>query len=357
MRGADVQQGGMFSYVSVEDRVPQDHPIRKLRVLVDAILKEMDGLLASRYARGGRESIPPERLLRASLLQVVYSVRSERLLMEQMQYNLLFRWFVGLNIDDEVWDHSTFSFNRERLFDAEVAQAFFENTVLLARINELASDEHFSVDGTLLEAWASHRSFRPKDGGDGDGGDFRGERRCNDTHQSTTDPDARLMRKGKGKEARLSYLANVLMEHRNGLLVGVDVRHATGTGEREGALALVDAHLKRGDTLGADKGYDVREFVEALHQRGIRPHIARNTTNGRCSAIDGRRARGNGYRMSLQIRKRIEQGFGWVKTVGDLRKLPLVGLAKVNAWAHWNFAAYNLIRLGGIGEWWDPAPT
>lgn len=356
MRGADVQQLGMFSYVSVEERVPSDHPIRKLRVLVDTILHEMDGLFAGRYAAGGRESIPPERLLRASLLQVVYSVRSERLLMEQMNYNLLFRWFVGLNIDDEVWDHSTFSFNRTRLFDAEVAQRFFENTVLLARLNDLASDEHFSVDGTLLEAWASHKSFRSKDGGDGDGGDFRGEKRSNATHASTTDPDARLMRKGHGKEAKLSYLANTLMENRNGLIVGIDVRHATGTGERDGALALVDAHLSSGTTLGADKGYDVREFVADLKRRGIHTHIARNT-KGRRSAIDGRTANGKGYAMSQQVRKRIEQGFGWVKTIGGLRKLPLVGLEAVRGWVTWTFAAYNLIRIGGIGEWWDPSPT
>lgn len=200
MRGADIQQLGMFSYVSVEERVPAGHPIRKLRVLVDTILKELDEVLAGRYAAGGRTSIPPERLLRASLLQVVYSVRSERLLMEQLNYNLLFRWFVGLNIDDAVWDHSTFSFNRDRLFDAEIAQRFFASTVLLARLNDLVSDEHFSVDGSLLEAWASHRSFRPKDGSDdGDGSDFRGQKRGNDTHASTTDPDARLARKGHGQ--------------------------------------------------------------------------------------------------------------------------------------------------------------
>ncbi|EIL94552.1 IS5 family transposase, partial [Rhodanobacter sp. 115] len=213
MRSPDVQQLGMFSYVSVEQRVPTDHPIRKLRVLVDVILGELDGLLDERYAEGGRPSIPPERILRASLLQVVYSVRSERLLMEQMNYNLLFRWFVGLNIDDAAWDHSTFSFNRERLFDEQVAQRFFEHTVLMARVRDLVSDEHFSVDGTLLEAWASHKSFRPKDGSGGDGTDFRDEKRNNDTHASTTDPDARLMRKGKGKEAKLSYLANSLMEN------------------------------------------------------------------------------------------------------------------------------------------------
>jgi transposase len=357
MRGADMQQLGIFSYVSLEDRVPKDHPIRTLRILVNTILSEMDDLLAARYAKDGRPSIPPERLLRASLLQVVYSVRSERLLMEQIEYNLLFRWFVGLNVDDPVWDHSTFSFNRDRLFDAEIAQAFFAHTVLLAKVGELVSDDHFSVDGTLLEAWASHKSFRPKDGSGGDGQDFHGEQRRNDTHASTTDPDARLMRKGKGREAKLSYLANTLMENRNGLLIGVDVRHATGAGERDGALDLIDDHLKEGDTLGADKGYDVEAFVEELKLRGIRPHIARNTSNGRRSAIDGRTARGKGYAISLQVRKRIEQGFGWVKTVGDLRKLPLRGLAKVSAWAHWNFAAYNLIRIGGIGAWWNPSPT
>jgi transposase len=358
VRGADVQQLGMFSYVSVDERVPVDHPIRKLRVLVDAILKELDEVLASRYASGGRTSIPPERLLRASLLQVVYSVRSERLLMEQLNYNLLFRWFVGLNIDDPVWDHSTFSFNRDRLFDADIAQRFFAHTVLLARLNDLVSDEHFSVDGSLLEAWASHRSFRPNDDDrDGEDGDFRGEKRSNETHASTTDPDARLARKGKGQAARLAYLANALMENRHGLLVGVDIRHATGTGEREGALALVDAHLSPGATLGADRGYDVQDFVEQLRRRGIVPHIARHTANGRRSAIDARTARCRGYAISLQVRKRIEQSFGWVKTIGDLRKLPLIGLAKVNAWAHWNFAAYNLIRLGGIGQWWNPSPT
>lgn len=357
MRRPDQQQLGMFSYVSVEDRVPADHPIRKLRVLVDTILRELDPVLASRYASTGRPSIPPERLLRASLLQVIYSVRSERLLIEQLNYNLLFRWFVGLNVDDPVWDHSTFSFNRQRLFDEEIAQRFFEHTVLLARLGELVSDEHFSVDGTLLEAWASHRSFRPKDGSDdGEGSNFHGQRRSNETHASTTDPDARLARKGKGQAARLSYLANTLMENRNGLIVGVDVRHASGTGERDGALELVKAHLKRGTTLGADKGYDVHDFVEELAQCGITAHIARNT-HGRRSAIEARAARTRGYAMSQQVRKRIEQGFGWVKTVGSLRKLPLVGLTHVRSWVSWNFAAYNLIRLGGIGLWWDASPT
>jgi transposase len=358
MRSADLQQDGLFSYVSVESRVPADHPIRKLRVLVDTILRELDCVLASRYAAYGRPSIPPERLLRAALLQVIYSVRSERLLMEQLDYNLLFRWFVGLTIDDQVWDHSTFSFNRDRLFDETIAQRFFEHTVLLAQLHDLVSDDHFSVDGTLLEAWASHKSFRPKDGSDdSDGGDFRGKKRGNETHASTTDPDARLMRKGKGKEAKLSYQASTLMENRHGLLVAVDVRHATGTSERDAALAMLDERrIGEGATLGADKGYDTREFVQALKDRGIKTHIARNQS-GRRSAVDGRTARGKGYAIRQQVRKRIEQGFGWAKTIGGLRKLRNVGLPKVRGMATWTFAAYNLIRMGGIGDWWVPAPT
>ena len=359
MRSEDVQQLGMFSYVSVESRIPADHPIRKLRVLVNAVLKEMDDDFAALYAKTGRPSIPPERLLRASLLQVIYTIRSERQLVERMDYDLLFRWFVGLNIDDAVWDHSTFSFNRERLFGASIAGKFFEHTLLLAEIEKLKSDDHFSVDGTLLEAWASHRSFRPKndDDTDGDGSDFRGTKRSNATHASTTDPDARLARKGAGKEAKLSYLANVLMENRNGLIVGVDVRHASGTGERDGALALLDATgVRKGATLGADKGYDTRDFVAALTQRGIKAHLARNTS-GRCSAVSLRTARTKGYGMSQRIRKRIEQCFGWAKEVGGLCKLPLIGLTNVRAWVTWTFAAYNLIRIGGIGGWWDSAPT
>lgn len=359
MRSPDLQQLGLFSYVSVEDRVPSDHPVRKLRVLVDTILQELDGELEKRYASLGRPSIAPERLLRASLLQVVYSVRSERLLMEQLDYNLLFRWFVGLNIDDAVWDHSTFSFNRDRLFDDAIAQHFFQHTVILAHVADLASDEHFSVDGSLLEAWASHKSFRPKDDEEGKGGDdFRGKTRSNVTHASTTDPDARLMRKGKGKEAKLSYLANTLMENRNGLVVAVDVRHASGTGERDGALAMLDGLRPRpGATLGADKGYDTQDFVAALKARGIKAHIARNTSDGRRSNVDHRTARSKGYAMSQVVRKRIEQGFGWSKTIGGLRKLALTRLPKVRAWVTWTFAAYNLIRIGGIGGWWNPSPT
>jgi transposase len=325
-------------------------------VLVDTILAELDEIFAARYAAGGRPSIPPERLLRAALLQVIYSVRSERLLMEQLDYNLLFRWFVGLNVDDPVWDHSTFSFNRDRLFDDEIAQRFFEHTVLLAQMKALVSDEHFSVDGTLLEAWASHKSFRRKDGNDDDD-DFHGTRRSNDTHASTTDPDARLMRKGKGKEARLSYQANTLMENRHGLLVGIDVRRASGTSERDGALALVDEMLLgESCTLGADKAYDTHEFVEAIRARGITPHFARNRA-GRRSAIDDITAESAGYAISQQIRKRIEQGFGWGKTIGGMRKLMRRSLRVVKAHVAWTFAAYNLIRIGGIEQWWEPAPT
>jgi transposase len=364
MRSADVQQLGMFSYVSVESRVPAGHPIRKLRVVVDTILSEMDADFAALYSVIGRPSIPPERLLRASLLQVVYTIRSERMLMERLDYDLLFRWFVGLNIDDPVWDHSTFSFNRERLFSAQMAQKFFEHTVLLAQLFDLASDEHFTVDGTLLEAWASHKSFRPKsqdnkpgDGSDDGGDNFHGQTRSNATHASTTDPDARLMRKGAGKEAKLCYLANVLMENRNGLIVGVDVRHADGYGEREGALALLDAaRVKRGSTLGADKGYDTKDFVAALEQRGIVPHVARHT-NGRDSAVDRAIARTKGYKISQQVRKRVEQPFGWAKTFGGMNKLAVTLMAPVRGWVTWAFCAYNLVRFGGLGGWWVAAPT
>lgn len=357
MRSPDVQQFGMFAYVSVETRVPEDHPIRPLRELVDKLLKDLDPILAKRYADTGRPSIPPERLLRAALLQVIYSVRSERLLMEQLDYNLLFRWFVGLNIDDPVWDHSTFSFNRDRLFDDEIAQRFFESTVLHAEVQGLVSSEHFSVDGTLLEAWASHKSFRPKDGGDNDGGDFRGERRCNETHESTTDPDARLARKGAGKESKLSYQANALMENRNGLAVGVDVRIVSGTAECEGALALIDEMLLgTGCSVGADKGYDRASFVSGLGERKIKPDIARST-KGRRSAVPTKVARTKGYAKSQVVRKRIESIFGWVKVIGGLRKLTRTGLPAVKGQVAWVFAAYNLVRLGGMEGWWEAAPT
>ncbi|MCE3002390.1 MAG: IS5 family transposase [Xanthomonadaceae bacterium] len=358
MRSPDLQQFGMLSYISVETRVPADHPIRPLRSLVDKLLKELDPILAERYADTGRPFIPPERLLRAALLQVIYSVRSERLLMEQLNYNLLFRWFVGLNIDDPVWDHSTFSFNRDRLFDDAIAQRFFDSTVLHAQVNNLVSSEHFSVDGTLLEAWASHKSFRPKDGGGvGDGGDFRGERRSNETHESTTDPDARLARKGAGKESKLSYQANALMENRNGFAVGIDVRIVSGTAECEGALDLIDEMLLgEGCSVGADKGYDRGSFASELGERKVKPHIARST-KGRRSAVPAKVARTKGYAKSQVLRKRIESIFGWVKVIGGLRKLTRTSLPTVKGHVAWVFAAYNLVRLGGMEGWWEPAPT
>lgn len=384
MRSPDHQQLGMFAEVSVESRVPADHPIRPLRRVVDHVLRSMDSLFTAAYAADGRPSIPPERLFRATLLQIIYSVRSERLLMEQLDYNLLFRWFVGLNIDDPVWDHSTFSSNRERLFNEGFTSEFFQHTVVLAELDKLTSNEHFSVDGTLLDAWASHKSFQPKtvletkvsdqpDDGpdDSDSGnakkaaetqdesrqsdDFRGQKRCNDTHQSTTDPDARLMRKGRGKEAKLSYQASVLMENRNGLVVRVDTRLASGTSERDAALDLVDAALlPSGATLGADKAYDTAEFVAALEARRIKAHVARKKSG---SAVSTRQAAGKGYKASQVVRKRIEQTFGWTKVFGSLRKLPRVGLKDVSAWVHINFAAYNLVRIGGLIGWWCPAPT
>jgi transposase len=358
MRSPDVQQLGMFAQVSIEDRVPKDHPIRPLRELVDRLLRDLDPVFEARYSKIGRPSIPPERLLRASLLQVVYSVRSERLLMEQLDYNLLFRSFVGLNIDDAVWDHSTFSFNRDRLFDDEIAQRFFDSTVLHAEVKGMISSEHFSVDGTLLEAWASHKSFRPKDGdGGGDGGDFRGQRRCNDTHESTSDPDARLARKGAGKESKLSYQGVALMENRNGLAVGTGVQIATGTSEREGALELIDEmQLGHGCSVGADKGFDCESFVAELVKRKIKPHVAR-MTKGRRSAVPAKVARTKGYAQSQVVRERIESIFGWVKVVGGLRKLKLTNLATVRGHVAWVFAAYNLIRIGGLEGWWSPAPT
>lgn len=360
MRSPDVQQLGMFSYVSVETRVPADHPIRPLRKLVDELLRDLDPVLDRVYADTGRPSIPPERLLRASLLQVIYSIRSERLLMEQLDYNLLFRWFVGLNVDDPVWDHSTFSFNRDRLFSDDIAQHFFESTVLHAIAKDLTSNEHFSVDGTLLEAWASHKSFRPKDGSgdDGDGSDFRGSKRANDTHESTTDPDARLMKKGAGKEAKLSYQATVLMENRNGLAMAVDARIATGTAECEAAIDLAEEMmLGEGQTIGADKGFDTEAFVSKLKARRIKPHVAQNTSGKRGSNVPWQTARSAGYAASQVVRKRIEQIFGWTKVIGGLRKLKCVGLATVKGHVAWVMAAYNLIRIGGLGGWWEAAPT
>jgi transposase len=350
MRGEDEKQEDIFSYVSPEKRVPQDHPLRAIRKLVDQVLKEMSPQFARLYSKVGRPSIPPERLLRALLLQILYSVRSERLLMEQLDNNLLFRWFVGMQMDDAVWNHAVFSKNRERLLNEEIAEAFFQRVLKIAK--PYLSDEHFTVDGTLIEAWASHKSFRLKDQEPGAsvGGEsnFHGETRRNDTHQSTTDPEAKMFRKSKGSEAKLSYLGHVLMENRNGLLVRTVVTPANGTAERNAALLMAEKipGIQR-VTLGADKAYDTHGMVRELRRMNITPHVAQNNTN-RSSAIDARTTRPAGYAISQQKRKRVEQSFGWMKTIGLLRKVRFRGREKVGWWMKWAGAAYNLIRLRNL---------
>ncbi len=351
MRGEDSKQEAMFSYLSPEKRVPSEHPLRRIRPMVDAVLEEMSPRFARLYSEVGRPSIAPERLLRALLLQILYSVRSERLLMEQLDYNLLFRWFVGMEMDEGVWNHAVFSKNRERLLNEEIAELFFERVLGLAK--PYLSDEHFTVDGTLIEAWASHKSFRPKDQGPGpsDGnreGDFHGEKRSNRTHQSTTDPEARLYKKSAGSEAKLAYLGHALMENRHGLLVRVRLTEATGTAEREAALGMVKKIGRRKRvTLGGDKGYDTHDLVRGLRKLQVTPHVAQNNTN-RSSAIDGRTTRHAGYAISQQKRKRIEQSFGWMKIIGMLKKVKLRGREKVSWLFTFVGAAYNLYRLGRL---------
>jgi transposase len=351
MRGDDQQQSGMFSYVSLEERVPQEHPVRAIRKSVEEILramgKEFDGL----YARTGRPSVPPERLLRAVLLQIFYSVRSERMLMEQLNYNLLFRWFVGLEMDEPVWNHAVFSKNRERLLNQEVAREFFRRVLVQAKT--YLSDEHFTVDGTLIEAWASQKSFQKKDGGDDEPSQFRGEKRSNETHESRTDPDAKLYRKGHGQEARLGYLGHVLMENRNGLIVDAMLTQADGTAERDAALLMLyrrwrERRQRRRSaalSVGADKAYDTRDFVTTVREFGVRPHIAQNTKRSGGSAIDARTTRHDSYAVSQGKRPLIEKAFGWMKQTGGIRKTKLRGLGKVA----WQFlmtaAAFNLWRL------------
>jgi len=348
MRGSDPKQDGMFSYVSPERRVPAEHPLRPLRTMVDGILKLMSPRFAKLYADRGRPSIPPERLLRALLLQILYTVRSERLLMEQLNYNLLFRWFVGMGMDEVVWHHAVFSKNRERLLNEEVAEVFFQQ--VLERAKPYLSDEHFTVDGTMIEAWASHKSFRPKDGGEppsenGREIDFHGEKRSNETHQSTTDPDARLYRKSKGSEAKMSYLGHALMENRHGLLVGTMVTLADGTAERDAAVLMASqiSGVKQ-VTLGGDKNYDTQELVRDLREMKVTPHVAQNNTNRR-SAINGRTTQHPGYAISQKKRKRIEESFGWMKTIGMLKKVKLRGLEKVSWLFTFVAAVYNLYRL------------
>lgn len=352
MRGSDPKQPVIFSYVALEDRVPKGHPLRVIRDIVDRVLEDLSRDFSQMYARTGRPSIPPEQLLKALLIQVLFSVRSERQLMEQLDYNLLFRWFVGLNADDPVWSATTFSKNRERLLAADIAVSFFHGVVEQARRRHLLSSDHFTVDGTLLEAWASQKSYRPKDEEPPQGGigrndevDFRGQKRSNETHASTTDPDARLARK-KGKEAKLSYMASVLMENRNGLLIDAEVRHATGRAEVETALAMLERQCPtaRRRTLGADKLYDTREFVAGCRALGVTPHVAQNVS-GRSSAIDSRTTRHPGYSVSQRHRKKVEESFGWGKTVGLLRKLRHRGVDRVDWVFTFTAAAYNLVRM------------
>jgi transposase len=353
MRGTDQQQSGMFSYISAERRVPADHPLRAIRVMVDGALCNMSRQFESMYSKVGRPSIPPEKLLRALLLQVLYTVRSERMLMEQLDYNLLFRWFVGLNIDEPVWDATVFSKNRDRLLDAEVAKGFFAEVLAQARRGGLLSTEHFTVDGTLIEAWAGHKSFKRKDSAGGqppdDPGnptvDFHGEQRSNATHQSTTDPEARLARKGAGKEAKLSYAGHVLMENRNGIAVNGQVTEADGRAEPKAAIAMVEEIPGwQRVTLGADKGYDHKELVRELRDHQVTPHIARKPT----SIIDERTTRHPGYAISQQKRKRIEEIFGWLKTVAGLRKTRHRGVALVGWIFTFALAAYNLVRMRNL---------
>ena len=349
MRGDDEQlQAGMFSYVALEDRVPQDHPLRAIRKLVDEVLRRMSKEFDKLYSEVGRPSIPPERLLRALLLQVFYSIRSERMLMEQLDYNLLFRWFVGLEMDDQVWDATVYTKNRDRLLNQEVAQSFFGQVKRQAA--GLMSDEHFTVDGTLIEAWASHKSFQRKDGGDGGpdaGRDFRGEQRRNDTHESKTDAEARLYKKSYGQEARLSYLGHTVVENRNGLVVAAMATQADGTAERDAGLLMVADLAKTGKrtiTLGADKAYDTKDFVDTVRELGATPHVTQNNTNRR-SAIDARTTRHAGYRISLSKRWLVEKPFGWMKQIGGLRKVKLRGLEKVEWLFVFTCAAYNLLRI------------
>ena len=353
MRGDDLQQAAMFSYLSPEQRVPIDHPLRPIRQMADRVLGRLSESFDAMYSTIGRRSVAPEKLMRALLLQILYTVRSERMLMEQLNYNLLFRWFVGLNMDDSVWDVTVYTKNRERLLSADVAQKFFDLVLGEAKGLDLLSDEHFTVDGTLLEACASLKSFKKVQGEEqpapDDPGnptvDFHGETRSNDTHSSNTDPDAMLARKGKGKEAKLSYAGHVLMENRNGLVVDAMVTQATGTAERDAALLMAEAIP--GDhpvTLGADKNYDTKDFVAEARNVGATPHVSQKQR----SAIDGRTTRHAGYHISQQKRKRIEEIFGWMKTVGGMRKLRHRGLELVNWMFTLSAAAYNLVRIRNL---------
>jgi transposase len=375
MRGESSKQTSMLVLRSPEDLVPKDHPIRRVKVLADAALKEMTGRFDAMYAEGGRDSVPPEALLKASLLIALYSVRSERMFCEQLAYNMLYRWFLDMDMVEEPFNHSTFSKNRERLMEHDVAREFFQHVVGQARDAKLMSSEHFTVDGTLIDAWASHKSFQPKDaerkkarnrrktrrrndrggkGGGTSGGsnpsvNFRGEQRRNDTHESKTDPEAKLARKGPGQRAKLSFSGHALMENRNGLLVDLRIQEANGTAERDTALMMLVEELSGSQqlTVGADKGYDTKEFVELCRYHGVTPHVARNDTRRR-SAIDGRTTRHEGYVVSQRVRKRVEEIFGWMKTVGGFRRTRFKGRRRTQLAAYFVAAAYNLTRMARL---------
>jgi transposase len=353
MRGADQRNDTLFSYVRPDSRIPKDHPLRAIRRITDAALAALSAQFDALYAAEGRPSIPPERLLRALLLQAFYTIRSERQLMEQLDYNLLFRWFVGLSVDDPIWDATVFSKNRDRLLAGEIAAGFLAAVLNLPEVQRLLSHEHFSVDGTLIQAWASMKSFRRKNGTDQPPGpgrngtrDFHKEKRSNNTHASTTDPDARLARKGAGKEAKLSYHGHLLMENRNGLIVDARLTAATGTAEPEAALdMLAEVAGSQRITVGADKGYDTKRFVTAARELTVTPHVAQNINPHRGSNIDARTTRRPGYQLSQVIRKRIEEANGWIKTIGGMAQTKHRGQDRVGWLFQLRAAAYNLIRL------------
>lgn len=354
MRGNDNNTEALFVYLSPETFVPKNHPLRPIRAMADKALAELHNEFEAMYSHTGRPSIPPEKLLKGLLLQALYTIRSNRLLVEQIGYNVLFRWFLGLALDEDVWDHSSFSTNQERLINSDAAQKFLAKIVEQARKAKLLSDEHFSVDGTLIEAWASIKSFQPKDGpkppvGRNQEKDFHGKKLKNDTHASSTDPESRLFKKGAGKEAKLSYMGHALMENRNGLIVSGRVTHATGTAEREaGAEMVASVPGTKRITVGGDKNYDTKDFVKTLRGLNATAHVAQNNTN-RSSAIDGRTTRHEGYKVSLKIRKRIEETFGWIKTIGNLRKTRYRGVDKVDWYFNLTAAAYNLVRMRNLG--------
>jgi transposase len=357
MRGSDHQQADMYSYLSPEQRVRKDHPLRKIRSMADEALKNMSDRFDGMYAKTGRPSIAPEKLLRAQLIQMLYSIRSERLLMEEIDYSVLFRWFIGMNLDEPVWDVTVFTKNRNRLLEGDVAREFLAEVVAQAQAKGLTSDEHFTVDGTLIEAWASLKSFQRKDQKNApppdDAGnatvDFHGEKRSNDTHASTSDPDALLARKGNGKEAKLSYNGNLLTENRNGLIVNTELFQANGTAERDAALVMLEQIPgARRVTLGADKGYDTKDFVAECRHLNITLHVAQNVKRNGGSAIDGRTTRHAGYAVSQRKRKRIEECFGWLKTVALIRKVRHRGIEKVGWVFTFAAAAYNLVRMRNL---------